>query len=209
MTNFPDHMFQIGEMIFISVNTFQKHTRVHIHVYAADDRGILHPTKSGVSLKPEVWSALHSKLSCFRPREDFESASLLKKTKSTTQRRYLDQLHDSYELVLKCVKNKLLTYTLSEYVMAEVDRLPEIDSFYYDVDSPHGLHELFESLEKVLSISNGSKVLTHILNLDDFEWPKVNDLPSSDVMCPFSHKKNFNHCAVYKVRVYGKCLETV
>ncbi|GFU53436.1 uncharacterized transposon-derived protein F54H12.3 [Trichonephila clavipes] len=58
----------------------------------------------------------------------------------------LDQLRDSYELVLKCLKDKLLTYTLSEYVMAEVDRLPEIDSFYYDVDSPHGLHELFESL---------------------------------------------------------------
>ncbi|GFX24767.1 uncharacterized transposon-derived protein F54H12.3 [Trichonephila clavipes] len=58
----------------------------------------------------------------------------------------LDQLRDSYELVLKYVKNKLLTYTLSEYVTAEVDRLPEIDSFYYDVDSPHGLHELFESL---------------------------------------------------------------
>ncbi|GFX19465.1 uncharacterized transposon-derived protein F54H12.3 [Trichonephila clavipes] len=58
----------------------------------------------------------------------------------------LDQLRDSYERVLKCVKNKLLTYTLSEYVMAEVDRLPEIDSFYYDVDSPHGLHELFDSL---------------------------------------------------------------
>ncbi|GFX70798.1 hypothetical protein TNCV_1337601 [Trichonephila clavipes] len=30
--------------------------------------------------------------------------------------------------------------------MAEVERLPEIDSFYYDVDSPHGLHELFDSL---------------------------------------------------------------
>ncbi|GFX50861.1 uncharacterized transposon-derived protein F54H12.3 [Trichonephila clavipes] len=58
----------------------------------------------------------------------------------------LDQLRDSYERVLKCVKNKLLTYTLSEYVMVEVDRLPEIDSFYYDVDSPHGLHELFDSL---------------------------------------------------------------
>ncbi|GFU77117.1 hypothetical protein TNCV_3389811 [Trichonephila clavipes] len=51
----------------------------------------------------------------------------------------LDQLRDSYERVLKCVKNKLLTYTLSEYVVAEVDRLPEIDSLYYDVDSPHGL----------------------------------------------------------------------
>ncbi|GFY67136.1 PC4 domain-containing protein [Trichonephila inaurata madagascariensis] len=62
----------------------------------------------------------------------------------------LDQLRDSYELVLKCVK-KLLTYTLSEYVMAEVDRLPEIDSFYYDVDRPHGLHELFESLCKCLT----------------------------------------------------------
>ncbi|GFY02553.1 uncharacterized protein TNCV_3504331 [Trichonephila clavipes] len=47
-----------------------------------------------------------------------------------------------------------------------------------------------------------------ILNLDDFECPKVNDLPSSDVMCPFSHE-NFNHCAVYKARVYGKFLGTV
>ncbi|GFV61588.1 PC4 domain-containing protein [Trichonephila clavipes] len=53
--------------------------RVHIRVYATDDRGILHPTKNGVSLKPEVWSALHSKLCCFRPREDFESAFIIKK----------------------------------------------------------------------------------------------------------------------------------
>ncbi|GFW90795.1 PC4 domain-containing protein [Trichonephila clavipes] len=62
MANFPAHMFHIGELIFISVNTFQEQTRVHIRVYATDDRGILHPTKNGVSLKPEVWSALHSKL---------------------------------------------------------------------------------------------------------------------------------------------------
>ncbi|GFX86216.1 uncharacterized protein TNCV_2560981 [Trichonephila clavipes] len=48
-----------------------------------------------------------------------------------------------------------------------------------------------------------------ILNLDDVKCPKVNDLYSSDVLCPFSHEKNFNHCAVYKARVYGKFLETV
>ncbi|GFY54259.1 PC4 domain-containing protein [Trichonephila inaurata madagascariensis] len=164
-TLFPAHMFHIGELIFISVNTFQKQTRVHIRVYATDDRGILHPTKNGVSLKPEVWSALHSKLCCFRPREDFESASIIKKdvcvfnhsdkdnVSVSIQRLFqrkdssfqfvpervllngenLDQLRDSYELVLKCVKNKLLTYTLSEYIKAEVDSLPEIDSFYYDV----------------------------------------------------------------------------
>ncbi|GFY02551.1 PC4 domain-containing protein [Trichonephila clavipes] len=79
MTNFPAHMLHIGELIFISVNTFQKQTRVHIRVYATDDRGILHPSKNGVSLKPEVWSALHSKLYCYRPREDFESAFIIEK----------------------------------------------------------------------------------------------------------------------------------
>ncbi|PRD25966.1 UNVERIFIED_CONTAM: hypothetical protein NCL1_39394 [Trichonephila clavipes] len=74
MANFPAHMFHIGELILISVNTFQKQTRVHIRVYATDDRGILQPTKNRVSLKPEVWSALHSKLCGFRPREDFENS---------------------------------------------------------------------------------------------------------------------------------------
>ncbi|GFW59965.1 PC4 domain-containing protein [Trichonephila clavipes] len=173
MANFPAHLFHIGELIFISVNTFQKQTRVHIRVYATDDRGILHPTKNGVSLKPEVWSALHSKLCCFRLREDFESAFIIKKdvcvfnhsdkniVSVSIQRLFqrkdssfqfvrervllngenLDQLRDSYELVLKCVKNKLLTYTLSEYVMAEVDRLTEIDSFYYDVHCSKQLGE--------------------------------------------------------------------
>ncbi|GFQ92663.1 PC4 domain-containing protein [Trichonephila clavata] len=212
MANFPDHMFHTGEMIFISVNTFQKHTRVHIRVYAADDRGILHPTKSGVSLKPEVWSALHSKLSCFRPREDFESAFIIKKdvcvfnhsdkdnVSVSIQRIFqrkdssfqfvpervllngdnLDQLHDSYEPVLKCVKNKLLTYTLSEYVMAEVDRLPEIDSFYYDVGSPHGLHELFESLCKCLTkyVSNTISLfvkLDCVVCQDDIVLPEIHE----------------------------------
>ncbi|GFX69349.1 PC4 domain-containing protein [Trichonephila clavipes] len=79
MANFPAHMFHIGELIFISVNTFQKQTRVHIRVYETDDMGILHPTKKEVSLKYEVWSALHSKLCCFRHRDDFESAFNIKK----------------------------------------------------------------------------------------------------------------------------------
>ncbi|GFY44076.1 PC4 domain-containing protein [Trichonephila inaurata madagascariensis] len=79
MAKFPAHMFHIGELIFISVNTFQKQTGVHIRVYATDDRGILHPTKIGVSMKPEVWSALHSKRCCFCPREDLESAFIIKK----------------------------------------------------------------------------------------------------------------------------------
>ncbi|GFR31392.1 PC4 domain-containing protein [Trichonephila clavata] len=158
MANFPDHMFHLGEIIFISVNTFQKQTRVHIRVYAAVDRGILHPTKSGVSLKPEVWSTLHSKLSCFRPREDFEGTFITKKdvcvfnhsdkdnVSVSIQRLFqgkdssfqfvpervllnsenLDQQRDPYELVLKCVKNKLLTYTLSEYIMVEVHGCPKV-----------------------------------------------------------------------------------
>ncbi|GFX27458.1 PC4 domain-containing protein [Trichonephila clavipes] len=117
MANFPAHMFHIGELIFISVNTFQKQTRVHIRVYATDDRGILHPTKNGVSLKPEVlYTRKDSSFQFVRERVLLNGENL-------------DQLRDSYERVLKCVKNKLLTYTLSEYVMVEVDRLPEIDSF--------------------------------------------------------------------------------
>ncbi|GFR23135.1 PC4 domain-containing protein [Trichonephila clavata] len=126
MANFPEHMFHIGELIFISVNTFQKQTRVHIRVYATDDRSILHSTKKGVSLKPKVWSALHERVLLYGEN--------------------LDQLRDSYEPLFKCEKNQLLTYTLSEYVMAQLDSLPEIDSFYYDVDTPHSLHKLFKSL---------------------------------------------------------------
>ncbi|GIY49698.1 hypothetical protein CDAR_173961 [Caerostris darwini] len=48
-----------------------------------------------------------------------------------------------------------------------------------------------------------------ILNLDDYECPKVNDLPPLNVFCPFQHGKNFNHCAVYKAKVFTKFLETI
>ncbi|GFS92166.1 PC4 domain-containing protein [Nephila pilipes] len=72
-------MIHLGGLIFISVNTFQKQTRVHIRLYVKDDRGILHPTKDGVSMKPEVRSAFHSQLSGFRPYEKFESAFIVKK----------------------------------------------------------------------------------------------------------------------------------
>ncbi|GBN27016.1 hypothetical protein AVEN_38540-1 [Araneus ventricosus] len=48
-----------------------------------------------------------------------------------------------------------------------------------------------------------------ILNLDDFECPKVRDLPSFGVLCPFIHRKSFQHCAVYKVKVFAKYLETI
>ncbi|GBO40947.1 hypothetical protein AVEN_92664-1 [Araneus ventricosus] len=48
-----------------------------------------------------------------------------------------------------------------------------------------------------------------ILNLDDFECPKVKDLPSFDVLCPYMHGKSFSHCAVYKVKAFAKHLETI
>ncbi|GFY03782.1 PC4 domain-containing protein [Trichonephila clavipes] len=182
MANFPAHMFHIGELIFISVNTFQKQTRVHIRVYATDDRGILHPTKNGVSLKPEVWCALHNIVSVSIQRlfQRKDSSFQFVRERVLLNGENLDQLRDSYERVLKCVKNKLLTYTLSEYVVAEVDRLPEIDSLYYDVDSPHGLHELFDSLCKCLTkyVSNNISLFVKLdcaVCQDDFILPKIHE----------------------------------
>ncbi|GFS38664.1 PC4 domain-containing protein [Nephila pilipes] len=59
----------------------------------------------------------------------------------------LGKPRDSYELVFECGKNKLLTYTLCEYVAPEVDRLPENELFLnYDADNPFGLNELTDSL---------------------------------------------------------------
>ncbi|GFT77273.1 PC4 domain-containing protein [Nephila pilipes] len=149
MDNLPKHMIHLGALIFISVNTFQKQTLIHIQLYAKDDRGILHPTKDGVSMKPEVWSAFHGQLNSFRPYEKFENAFIVKKDIClfnlsdkgnelvSIQRLFqrndssfqfvlervllnsenLDKLHDSFELEFECVKNKLLTYTLCEYVV--------------------------------------------------------------------------------------------
>ncbi|GFT31267.1 PC4 domain-containing protein [Nephila pilipes] len=77
--NLPKYMIPLGGLIFISGNTFQKQTRVHIRLYAKDDRGILHSSKDGVSMKPEVWSAFHGQLCSFRPYEKFESAFTVKK----------------------------------------------------------------------------------------------------------------------------------
>ncbi|GFT42844.1 PC4 domain-containing protein [Nephila pilipes] len=75
----PKHIIHLGGLIFISVNTFQKQTRLRIQLYVKDDRGILHPKKDGVSMKTEVWSAFHGQLSSFRPYEKFESAFIVKK----------------------------------------------------------------------------------------------------------------------------------
>ncbi|GFU47179.1 PC4 domain-containing protein [Nephila pilipes] len=179
MEKLPKHMIHLGGLVFISVNCFQKQTRVHIRLYAKDDTGVLHPTKDGVSLKPEVWSAFHSQLCSFRCRENFESAIIVKRDiclfnlsdkesecvsiQRLFQRKDLSfqfvpervllngenlgKLRDSYELVFECVKNKLLTYTLCEYIAPEVDRLPENElSLNYDADNPFGLYELTDSL---------------------------------------------------------------
>ncbi|GBN68644.1 hypothetical protein AVEN_251374-1 [Araneus ventricosus] len=48
-----------------------------------------------------------------------------------------------------------------------------------------------------------------LLNLDDFECPKLKDLPSFDVLCPFMHGKSFHHCSVYKAKAFAKHLETI
>ncbi|GFT26612.1 PC4 domain-containing protein [Nephila pilipes] len=42
----------------------------------------------------------------------------------------LSKLLDSYELVFECGKQKLLTYTLCEYVLLELDHLPENEHFF-------------------------------------------------------------------------------
>ncbi|GFT12907.1 PC4 domain-containing protein [Nephila pilipes] len=172
MDNLPKHMIHLGGLIFISVNTFQKQIRVHIRLYVKDDRGILHLTKDGMSMNPEVWRAFHSQLSSFRPYEKFESAIVVKKDIClfnlshkdnecvSIQRLYqrkdssfqfvserillngenLGKLRDAFELVFERIKNKLLTYTLCEYVVPEVDRLPENEhDLNYDADNPFGL----------------------------------------------------------------------
>ncbi|GBO44489.1 hypothetical protein AVEN_226886-1 [Araneus ventricosus] len=54
MDSLPKHMIHFGDGLFTLVNSFLKETRGHIRVYSTDDKGILHPTKEGVSLKPEV-----------------------------------------------------------------------------------------------------------------------------------------------------------
>ncbi|GBO20280.1 hypothetical protein AVEN_148458-1 [Araneus ventricosus] len=54
LSSLPKNMVHLGDGLFVAVNTFQKQTRVHIRVYKTDDNGFLHPTKVGVSLKPEV-----------------------------------------------------------------------------------------------------------------------------------------------------------
>ncbi|KAF8794808.1 hypothetical protein HNY73_002738 [Argiope bruennichi] len=56
----PKYMVHLDDDLFILVNTFQKETRVYIRVYSTDGNGVLHPTKEGMSLKPEVWNSLVS-----------------------------------------------------------------------------------------------------------------------------------------------------
>ncbi|GBM41468.1 hypothetical protein AVEN_130934-1 [Araneus ventricosus] len=78
MDSLPKHMVHLDDGLFTLVNSFLKETRVHIRVYTTDDDGILHPTKEGVSLKPEVWSSLLTTLRNFRPREDTDAVSVIK-----------------------------------------------------------------------------------------------------------------------------------
>ncbi|GFQ84857.1 hypothetical protein TNCT_257101 [Trichonephila clavata] len=64
--------------------------------------------------------------------------------------------------------------------MAEVDRLPKINSFYYDEDSPHGLPQLFESLRKCLTkyVSNTISLfvkLDCVICQDDFGLPELHE----------------------------------
>ncbi|KAF8789253.1 hypothetical protein HNY73_007202 [Argiope bruennichi] len=54
-------------------------TRVHIRVYVTDDNGFLHPTKEGVSLKPEVWSSVLSTLRTFPALLDPDAVAVVKK----------------------------------------------------------------------------------------------------------------------------------
>ncbi|GFU20591.1 limulus clotting factor C [Nephila pilipes] len=44
-----------------------------------NDRDVLHPTKDEVSLKLKIWTAYHSQLFSYRPRESFGSAIIIKR----------------------------------------------------------------------------------------------------------------------------------
>ncbi|GBL91272.1 hypothetical protein AVEN_148550-1 [Araneus ventricosus] len=72
-------MVHLGDGLFATVNTFQKETRVHIRVYSTDDNGFLHPTKEGVSLKPEVWSSVLSSLRTFPALTEPDAVTVVKK----------------------------------------------------------------------------------------------------------------------------------
>ncbi|GBL90640.1 hypothetical protein AVEN_219310-1 [Araneus ventricosus] len=79
LSSLPKNMVHLGDGLFAAVNTFQKETRVHIRVYSTDENGFLHPTKEGVSLKPEVWSSVLSSLRTFPALTEPDAVTVLKK----------------------------------------------------------------------------------------------------------------------------------
>ncbi|GBM48092.1 hypothetical protein AVEN_34413-1 [Araneus ventricosus] len=79
LSSLPKSMVHLGDGLFVAVNTFQKETRVHIRLYSTDDNGFLHPTKEGVSLKPEVWSSVLLSLRTFPALTEPDAVTVAKK----------------------------------------------------------------------------------------------------------------------------------
>ncbi|GFR04634.1 hypothetical protein TNCT_226761 [Trichonephila clavata] len=89
--------------------------------------------------------------------------------------------------------------------MAEVDRLPEIDSFYYDADSPHDLHELFESLYKNFINVNLGRRSDAKLALNIF-WGRSGMNLNKSKLTFVSTVHDFNKILIDKT--YKRCVST-
>ncbi|KAF8791345.1 hypothetical protein HNY73_006229 [Argiope bruennichi] len=120
MDTLPKHTVHLGDGLFTLVNAFHKKTRVHIRVYSADGNGILHPTKEGISLKPEIWSSILCTLSSFPAREDRDAVSVVKKEVCILN-------HTVY--ILKAFNNNVIEDTFYEREMQKVK-----DSGHYPVE---------------------------------------------------------------------------
>lgn len=128
MDSLPKHMVHLGDGLFTLVNSFFKETRVHIRVYSVDDSGILHPTKEGISLKPNLWSCLLTNLRTFPAREDPDAVSVIKKSvcifnhtesseKCVSIQRLFQRKNSSFQLVPERIllKGEQITRLYSSY----------------------------------------------------------------------------------------------
>ncbi|KAF8787925.1 hypothetical protein HNY73_009473 [Argiope bruennichi] len=142
MDNLPRHMIHLGDGLFVVVNSFQMETRVHIRVYVTDDNGFLHPTKEGVSLKPE--RLFHRKDNSFH----------LVPERVIIRGAQFEHLLDSQNQIFNCVKTSLIEYTLKERVIFEIRKYPydeELDD--WDADTPQGYDELVTSLSSFTGLN--------------------------------------------------------
>ncbi|GBM26027.1 hypothetical protein AVEN_18777-1 [Araneus ventricosus] len=80
-----------------------------------------------------------------------------------------NKLRDSHELVLESIKHKLLTYTLKEFVLSEMDKHPDDGRWnLYDGETPAGVEELTDVLCKQLTDFISSNLLEIVKKNCDF-----------------------------------------